>query len=397
MGLNSITFVLGQNGLGRPLAGEDHITGLLGFTAGAPAGFSSVPAQKIFSYAEAVALGLTTADADKNISLLAYSIKMYFEFNPKGVLWVYVKSGSATLDFTKIVDLQQYAGGKIRQMGIVTATTTFATSQVNSIKAQRTILAGLNRPCEFVYGANTYGVTLSTIGDLAALTDDGVTVVNGQDGTGIGGTLSTTNTCSYPAVGAFLGVASAAKVHVNVGWVGKFNLAANQFNEFAEPAFGNNVKISDPAITAGLLSDLNDKRYVFLIPEDGVDGTYFNDSHCAVAKTSDYAYFENNRTINKAIRNSRSKLLPLLNSPLYVNADGTLTEDTIAEFKNACSQALEQMFNDGEVSNFEVLINPAQNVLSSSQLIVTIKIVPVGVARNIVVNIGYTLSVGNGQ
>lgn len=80
---------------------------------------------------------------------------------------------------------------------------------------------------------------------------------------------------------------------------------------------------------------------------------------------------------------------------MYVNEDGTLTEDTIASFKNDAERALETMERDGEVSAFGITINPAQNVLSTSRLSITIKVVPVGVARNIVVNVGFAVRITN--
>ena len=58
---NDITFVKKQGGLGRPLAGEDHISGLLFYSdATLPTGFSaSDRIKKIFSVAEAENLGIT--------------------------------------------------------------------------------------------------------------------------------------------------------------------------------------------------------------------------------------------------------------------------------------------------------------------------------------------------
>ena len=52
-----------------------------------------------------------------------------------------------------------------------------------------------------------------------------------------------------------------------------------------------------------------------------------------------------------------------------------------------------EMERDGELSGFKIFINPDQDVLSSSRLQVTMKIVPVGVLREIVVNIGFALNV----
>ena len=48
----------------------------------------------------------------------------------------------------------------------------------------------------------------------------------------------------------------------------------------------------------------------------------------------------------------------------------------------------------GEASDIKkmVLIDPAQNVLATSTLVITIKILPVGIAEFITINIGLTLS-----
>jgi hypothetical protein len=48
---------------------------------------------------------------------------------------------------------------------------------------------------------------------------------------------------------------------------------------------------------------------------------------------------------------------------------------------------------DGEISAGQALIDPTQNVLSTSTLTISIKIVPVGIAEEIIVNIGLTTSI----
>ena len=66
MSLNNITFNLGQGGLGRPLAGEDYISGLLFYSATLPSGFSSSDRVKqFFSVADAEAKGIVGNYADE--------------------------------------------------------------------------------------------------------------------------------------------------------------------------------------------------------------------------------------------------------------------------------------------------------------------------------------------
>jgi hypothetical protein len=85
--------------------------------------------------------------------------------------------------------------------------------------------------------------------------------------------------------------------------------------------------------------------------------------------------------------------LPDLNAPLVVNSDGTLKDATVSYFEALGQNATDQMEKDGEISASKVTVDPAQDVLTTSQLTVSCKIVPVGVARNIVVNIGFTVSI----
>ena len=80
------------------------------------------------------------------------------------------------------------------------------------------------------------------------------------------------------------------------------------------------------------------------------------------------------------------------NSDLYLNPDGTLTSTTIRIFKDALSPSLNQMVANGEISAFNILIDPRQNVQATSSINVTVQIIGVGIARNIVVNLGYVMS-----
>jgi hypothetical protein len=155
----------------------------------------------------------------------------------------------------------------------------------------------------------------------------------------------------------------------------------------------NSASVLVKTISKTALDGLSDYGYIFLIKRPGYAGTFFNDAPTCISVTSDYAYIENNRTIDKAVRNVRSFMLPFVNSPLYVNEDGTLDENTISLFKNEASRGLESMEIDGELSAYSVTINPAQNVLSTGQLSIAIKLVPVGVAREIVLNIGFALNI----
>jgi hypothetical protein len=184
-----------------------------------------------------------------------------------------------------------------------------------------------------------------------------------------------------------LGTVSLASVSENIGWVGKFNISDGVENEVL--AFANGQKYASSAISDSLLDTLNDRRYCFLKKFVELSGSYWNDSHTAVLANNDYAYIENNRTIDKAIRNLYLSYLPLLNSPLELNADGTLADNTLVYFETVGETALDQMLRDSELSARAITIDPVQNVLATSLIVVAVTLVIKGVARTIKIPIGF--------
>ena len=76
--------------------------------------------------------------------------------------------------------------------------------------------------------------------------------------------------------------------------------------------------------------------------------------------------------------------------PLPVNADGTLQAQVVGELQAKAVAGLSPMSQAGEVSALAVYIDPTQNVVSTSVLAVEVRLVPVGVGRQITVNLGLT-------
>ncbi|QCW20336.1 tail sheath protein [Flavobacterium phage FPSV-S1] len=390
--MNDIKFNLGAGGLGRPLAGEDHISGFVSILQDAhlPAGFStSQRIKKIYSLEEVVNLGIGPNSAHwQNINLY-YAIQTCYEINKKAVLYIGIFNADASVP-EAVISLQNYSEGKIRQIGVINNEQNLTAAYLNALQSACDTLEAEHKPVSLVTNFQLDNTdVLADLPNLRELQNKNVSVVIGADG----GLLNVTQNNQYASIlGVTIGALSKAKVNENIGWVGRFDISKNDTGRFDVPALTNGVLIKD--LPAAALEDLNVKGYIFLLKHIGTAGTYFNDSATAIIETSDYAYIENVRTIDKAVRNTRTYLLPSLNAPLYVNRDGTLTEDTILTFKNDTSRALEEMQRNVEISAFEVTINPNQNVLSTSKLAITIKIVPVGVARNIEVNIGFAVKVG---
>lgn len=341
--------------------------------------------------------GGATAGVASKLALWHYHISEYFRIQPQGNLWVgfYPVPGSYT--FNELQDLQTYAtnqGSSLRQVLIYHLAARSA-SQVRSdctaIQAVCTTLETLHMPLSVMYAPNIKAISdLSTLLNLSTLSANKVSVNISQDGGGTGAELYMISGVSITTGGALLGAVSYAAVSEDIAWVQKFNISNGV--ECDTIAFSNGKLLTDPAITQNLLTQLDLYRYIFLRSYVDYTGSFFNDSHCAIAQSSDYAYIENNRTIDKAIRLGRAALLPFLNSPLSFNADGTLTNITIAAFRGALSTASGPMIRAGEISAQGITIDPKQKSLTTSSVYISFKIIPNGVARNIIVNIGYTTS-----
>jgi hypothetical protein len=389
MALNKVTFNINTAGLGTPLASKDHISGIVYYNDTLPSGFGVADRIKtVFSLADAETLGIIEGSADHGVEW--YHIREFFQKQPQGELWIgyYAVPGvPATHDFTEIKTVQDTALGTIRQFGVFYPNSAYSDAIVTAMQAVATTLKGESKPCSILYGAEISGTAdLSTLSDLRLLTAPNVSVCIGQDGAGKGAALFISTALSVTDMGAKLGAVSAANVNESISFYEKFPMVTDG-TEFDVAHFANGDAVALAATS--LVEAIDTKGYIFLVKEVGFSNTFNNDSYSAVAITNDLATIENNRTIDKATRNLRTFIVPKLGSPLRVNPDGTLREDTIKTFKALGDRALSSMEADGELSAYEVIINALQDVVTSSTLEITVKLVPVGVAREITINLGF--------
>lgn len=324
----------------------------------------------------------------------------------QGILYIGIYTAFAS---SQIGLVQDYAEGKIRQIGVFLPDT-FASSQVTASQTGATAVETDDKPLSVLLTADFSATTISALADMRALSSKNVSVVIGEDKAGEGGRLTGVEGFSISSLGATLGVTANAAVHENIGWRQAFDLIhsrtrsiavqSSPFNEYETLQFATGEAWD--LQSAATLETLTNQGYVYLTKETGVNGSFHDDSPTAILITSDYSYLENNRTIDKAVRLAKDNLTPKINSPLYVDADtGKLSEATIQDFKNDAFKALENMASNGEINTQadgelpanSVIIDPDQNVLTTSTVEMTIQIVPVGVARTITVNIGFAVSI----
>lgn len=382
-----------QNGnVPKSLAGEDHISGFIAYinSAEIPEEFKNEPVQAVSTIDTAESLGIT-ADADSwAIKVLHYQLSEIFRINPAISLYVGLFAKPTTYTFAEVKTVQNYAGGRIRQMGVWCGDKAFSADDVIAIQGVADALDLVNAPLSVLYAPKVDKVTdLPT--DIAGAGQCRVSVVIGQAGSGIGAELYTdkdneTAKSSVTCLGVALGLLSAAAVHQSISWIKQFPSGVSM------PAFGDGTLYR--SLDSALIEQLDAARYIFLVTHVGQAGSYINDSHTMDAAISDYAYIEAVRTMDKAVRGIRTYLTPELGGNVYVDSDtGKMQSFSVAHLETTANKALEDMEKAGELSGYKVEIDPEQDILSTSSVEIVIKQVAVGVMRKIKVKIGFAKTV----
>ena len=329
------------------------------------------------------------------IDELYYQINNYFIANPNGQLYTLVMSGTgASTNYAEVTNIQNFAGGNIRQVAVFETRVNYSTTNVNLLQTQATSLSNLNVPLEVFYAPNWTNYTssqLSSLLDLTTLNAQNVSVISGMDALNLGGALffANNNTYTIPQLGLFLGNVSSVPVEQSVSWVGQNNMDINGENDTL--AFGNGTLLSN--LPAATINALSNRGYVFLEKIPNVQGSYWTNPSTCVSVTSAYSSVNNNRVIHKASRGLYANLVNLLASPLYTNADGTVTLNTILNFENSANEFLAIMLSNGEISNYSTTINAKQNVVANKSITLSCAIQPVGVANQININLGFAVTI----
>lgn len=432
--LNDVVITKLSGGLGRRTPEQDMVSGLL-FDGVATEKLPLDQIKRLASLEDAETLGIT-ADYDVNGQSAYYQIQQFFRMNPSGDLYIMkVEAASYYEVVVHALKMQEKANGNIRQMAIIFSgpETTFTETKSLISTAQKSVTYAYANYMPFEIILEGKGFEVDTATNMTELNAENVSVVVAMDPEKafeqklfIKGTTAKDDKLytlapneklvpvanssnlykvektdgsnnddrerleftfkdvykNTAAVGLALGAISKAKVSENIAWIEKFNLTGEGFSK-AGFVGGEEIKsLAD-------LRTLNEKRYIFAQTHTGLAGIYFNDSHTCTTGTADFAYIENNRTINKATRLLRAALLPKLASPVLVDIDGKLPQSVSKSFEGLCRSALEGMVANQEVSAFDVYVDPKQNILATSELKVKAEITPIGTARKIKVDLGF--------
>jgi hypothetical protein len=220
-------------------------------------------------------------------------------------------------------------------------------------------------------------------GDPIDLTDQ-TTAQNNRVGILIGDTVSDSGNAM---IGMLAGRIAKIPVQRNIGRVKDGPIAS-----LVAYLKDKKVELADPGA-------IHDKGYITLRTFVGRSGYFFSDDILCTLVTDDYRSLTARRTIDKAYRIAYDTMLTELMDEVPVKDDGTLQPTLVKSWQGKVENAISlQMTSYGELSadvtnpkdrGVECYIDETQNVVSTSRIVVKVRVRPFGYSRYIDVYLGF--------
>lgn len=190
------------------------------------------------------------------------------------------------------------------------------------------------------------------------------------------------------SVGTLMGRIASIPVQRNIGRVKDGSL-------FPTEMFIGTSKVDE---SANVVASIFEKGYIVPRKYVGRSGYFWADDPMACDPTDDYAHITNRRVIDKAYRIAYDTMLEELLDEIDLNEDGTMQHAVVKSWQQTLENAINrQMTANGELSatdgeGCQVYIDEKQNVVSTSKIVVTLKVRPHGYSRYIDVNLGFQVA-----
>ncbi len=386
MGLPKIIFNIATAGLGLLTANIQKTPGLV-ITGSTVAGKITIgQSHQIFSLTDAVDLGITATE-----NPFAYKhIKAFYDYAGVGELWIMLVSDATTME--NMADTTQAyakkllndAAGAIRILGIVkeplgTETITNgldADVDKAAVKAQALAEEFEDNyfPTRVLISANSFNGIATNLKDYKTATHNKVALL-----------LSNTDGGADASIGLALGRLASTPVQRNIGRVKDGTV------EELAAYFTNGGKVES---LTNAWEAIHNKGYIILRSFAGRSGYFFSDDPTLTADTDDFRSLANGFVMDKALMIAYDALVENLGDEVPVTDEGTIHPAIIKSWQNDVETQLNGlMVQNGELSNAKVYIDEKQNVLSTGNMNVAIQLLPVGYAKQITVNLGFTTQI----
>lgn len=386
MGLPKVKINLGNGNLGQTSITDDGIAGMI-LTGRAVDGTLELNKHyQLSSTRDLKGLGIT----EENNPLAAKEIKAFYAQAGDGAeLHLLVVSEATTLatmcdpaDGSPLRKLIDAAAGRIRLVGInkltpaeYEADTTQgidADAITAAANAQQTAddYAGQIRPFRLLLPAPGWTGTTENLYKPAESSYNRVAFILASDGA-IAGEYSA-------AVGMILGRAAAMEPQQSIGRVKSGSLTPEGY-------FTSGDNYLDKI---GMAESLNDAGYIFFTSYTAKNGCYLNGDGMAAPASDDYGQLHLGRIIDKAMVIAYTTYISEILENIAVDEKGNLPVGACKNFEGMIENAVAANMGN-QIGSFTAYVDPSQNILSTGKLEIDCKLVPLGVLREIQVNLSF--------
>lgn len=144
------------------------------------------------------------------------------------------------------------------------------------------------------------------------------------------------------------------------------------------------------------------KRFVTLRTFQGVPGFFITNGRMMSGPGSDYKYWQHRRCMDVACDTTYKAQIPIINKAVRVNPDGTINDRDARQSEARVQSALKGNLLDpnnaegtpGHVSGADYAIDRTNNVLSTETIKTNVAIRPLGYAKQINTELGFSASAG---
>lgn len=384
MGLPNVNIKIGNGNLGRVSTSSDGVAGMVltGVAVGDTLKLNTH--YQLSSVRDLAALGVT----EENNPLVYKDVKAFYTQAGEGAeLHILIVAEATTLSQMTAIDadaplrrLLDAAGGRIRLVGInrslpaeYTPTTTqgIDADAISALQGAQALAedyaAGMMPVRGFIPAPAWDDTSEDLFKPRSASCNRFALVLASDDATG-----------KTAAIGQILGRAAAVSVQISIARVRDGAIAENGY-------FTNGKSVKDEVAK---LDELNDAGYVFYRTFPTLEGVYLNDDMTAAPETDDYSNLNLGRVMDKVMLLSYKTYLTELMDNVEVDDNGRLPAEVCAYFEGLVKGAI-GIAMDEEISGVTVYVNPDQNILATSTLVIEITIVPQGTLRKITVELAF--------
>lgn len=382
MGLPTANITRKNGALGGLLNSEDGVMGMVltGDTEG------SVTAGTPFlvnSFSAFEALGVTVTN-----NAWAYrQVKEFYQETGDGIE-LYLQFAPDTMTVAQMADvtnangavkLLDFAAGRIKVLGVMADPAGFTVTVTNGLDANvhlaitkmnalAVAYAAKNCPFWGIVGGTSFNGTSSALTDYTLSNYDFTSCLIGDTETGA-------NAC----LGLLLGRIAIIPVQRKVSRIKTGALSSLT-------AFIGSVSAEKYTTTA----TIHDRGYISIRSVAGKNGFFFTGDPTCTATTSDYRFGARVRVMNKAHRIAYATFIEEVDGEVPVEDDGKIEGGYAAYLEQQIlTQINGLMTAPRNISSASAFVDPAQNVISTNEVNIVLKLTPVGYASTINVALSF--------